>query len=217
MTKKAMIELINNWYIIRGKSVGISKKLGKDEYQQIIWGEDINERDVSILLERTREEREELRYMIDEYNDIKRQIYKSSLNEDLYPFELDYKLIPQCNLWSIPNMKKKIKQFKVTQETIQSMKEQLAMNKIKNEEHKRAIDELKEKLKECDEETIANINYDVITRKMERLGKCRDDEEARKRLTCPMYDVLKYGIDWNDRDILEHHYDIMIGGGYIMK
>jgi len=99
-----------------------------------------------------------------------------------------------------------IEKYKITEESTVLLENQLVERQ-----------ELKEKLKECDDETIANINYDVITRKMEQRGKCRDDEEARKEVTRYFDDVAKYGVAWNDRDILYHHYDTMIGGGYIMK
>ena len=102
--------------------------------------------------------------------------------------------------------RKLIEKYKITEESTALLENQLVEKQ-----------DLKEKIKECDNETMANINYDVITRLMEKRGKCRGDEEARKQLTCNFYDVTKYGLSWEDRDILYHHYDIMNGGGFIMK
>ena len=102
--------------------------------------------------------------------------------------------------------RKLIEKYKITEESTVLLENQLVERQ-----------ELKEKIKECDDETMANINYDIITRLMEKRGKCRDDEEARKQLTCNFYDVTHYGLSWEDRDILYHHYDIMVGGGYILK
>lgn len=165
-TKKEYIRIINDWYEMNSKGVGIKESLNVGEYVKFIEKNKISIEEVEEWKKGTEVEREGLMNIIRRYNKLADAFRYNTEIRNKYSFVT-------TKHWTIPLLKQAINRLGLTDEKFDNMDkeyevenqkciEKLFQRQQERDKHKMEIERLKGLIEECDEETQIEIANEVM-------------------------------------------------------